>query len=457
MGAALTSLRAYLPRGRTLPAAQFERRHLVLTRLLWAHVLGLPIVGALYGYPWWHCLFEGSIVAVWAVAAQARPGGRRLQAMVTAGGLMTCSAVLVHITGGLIEAHFHFFVLVTVLSLYEDWAVYGVAVGYVLLHHGMGALFGMHIYDHGGNPWLWAGVHSGYIVALCIANVVVWRSSEQARLELQDAHAELERRATDLARSNRELQEFTAVASHDLSEPLRMVTGYLRLLERRTAKRLTADEQQFIAYATDGAERMRGLIDDLLTYSRVERDTFAPAAVDLGQVAETTLRGLQAAIAEADATITTDPLPTVSGDAGQLGQLLQNLLANAIKFRRPGVAPVVAVTAVEAGDEWTVTVADNGIGIDPDHAERVFQMFQRLHSRDQYEGTGIGLAICRRIVERHGGRLWVQANRDGGTSMRFTLPAAVAGAPRSAPSLVLTDDVGEGPLPDPAGRDVAGT
>ncbi len=457
MRPAFEHVRTALPHGQTLPAAQFETRHLVLTRLLWLHVVALPIVGALYGYPALHCLFEGGIVAVWAVAAQLRPGGRRLQAMVTAGGLMTCSAVLVHITGGLIEAHFHFFVLVTVLSLYEDWAVYGVAVGYVLLHHGLGALFGMHIYAHGGDPWLWAGVHSGYIVALCAANVVVWRSSERARLELREAHAELERRATHLARSNRELQEFTAVASHDLSEPLRMVTGYLRLLERRTADKLTDDERQFVAYATDGADRMRGLIDDLLTYSRVERDTFAPAAVDLAQVAETTLRGLEAAVADAGADVRVGPLPTVTGDAGQLGQLLQNLVANALKFHRPGVPPTVTIDAVADGDEWTVTVADDGIGIHPEQLERVFQMFQRLHSRDEYEGTGIGLAVCRRIVERHGGRLWAQERPGGGTQMRFTLAAAAAGAARSAPSLVLTDDVGEGPLPDGAERDVAGT
>jgi signal transduction histidine kinase len=236
-----------------------------------------------------------------------------------------------------------------------------------------------------------------------------------------------------LERSNAELSQFAYVASHDLSEPLRMVTSYLQLLRRRYGDgRLGSDADEFIEHAVDGAVRMRELIDDLLTYSRAGRGgELRP--VDTQALVGSVLDDLEAAVEEADARIEAADLPTVLGDRLQLRQVFQNLIANALKFRRaPGVR--VWVEAERAGAAWAFTVADDGIGIPAGHRERVFEMFQRLHGRDDYEGTGIGLAICRKIVEHHGGAIAAHERTGGGTVFRFELPAATA------------DAVGEPPL-----------
>jgi light-regulated signal transduction histidine kinase (bacteriophytochrome) len=234
-----------------------------------------------------------------------------------------------------------------------------------------------------------------------------------------------ERVAIDaLERSNAELQQFAYIASHDLSEPLRMVSSYLQLLRRRYKGQLDGEADEFIDYAVDGATRMRALIEDLLAYSRSGRGEEPAARVELDSVAGDVLRTLATAVVEAGAEIDIGELPAVMGDRGQLEQLLQNLIANALKFHRDE-GPRVRVRAEPAVAGMTqIAVADSGIGIDPAVRERVFDMFQRLHDRDAYDGTGIGLAICRRIVELHGGRIWVDARKGGGTVFRFTLPAA---------------------------------
>jgi PAS domain S-box-containing protein len=546
---ALDRARASLPRGRTLPDVTWARRHRGIVWLVWLHAVGLVGIALLRGFPLPHALLEGGIVAVFALAA--RFGDRRARSASAAFGLLTASAVLVHVTGGPIEAHFHFFVVVTILSLYEDWLPFSVAVLFVLLQHGLWAVAGDHsALGHLDHPWRWAAIHAGYIAALSVADGVVWRAAEgerartRAALEraerseqqhraiveslaegilllgpegavltanrsaeailgvapgaltgrtieelfatgrlddgtpvppsehpaeharrlgrsatgvgilfglnggrtawlriaarplqggagpctvvcsfadvsaqresahaLTRANAELERHAAELQRSNAELEQFASVASHDLAEPLRMVSSYLQLLRRRYHGALDQDADDFIDYAVGGAERMRDLIDDLLTYSRAGRSGVPPQAVDTGALLAQTTRLLEAAIADAGARIELAPgLPTVVGDPGSLGQLFQNLLANACKFRAPDRAPVVRVSvAEEPGGGWCF---------------RVFKMFQRLHSAEDYDGTGIGLAVCRKIVERHGGRIWIEQTPGGGATFAFTLPAA---------------------------------
>jgi PAS domain S-box-containing protein len=224
-----------------------------------------------------------------------------------------------------------------------------------------------------------------------------------------------------LERSNAELAQFAYVASHDLSEPLRMVSSYLQLLRRRYRGQIDEDADEFIDFAVEGANRMRALIEDLLAYSRAGRSA-EPRPVDCGYVMADVLSSLAAAVADARAQVSVGPLPTVLGDRVAIAQLLQNLVANALKFRHgPGVC--VWVNAEEHDGMWEFAVSDDGIGIDPRHRERVFKMFQRLHDRESFEGTGIGLAICRKIVERQGGRIWVEGRDGGGTVFRFTLPA----------------------------------
>jgi PAS domain S-box-containing protein len=510
-------MRAALPQGNTLTSDQWRRRHRVLVWLLWLHVVGLPIVALAYSAPLGHALADGGVIALFAVLGELRLGVRRLQELIVALGLMTCSAVLVHITDGRTEAHFHFFVMVAALALYEDWVPFVVAIVYALVEQ--------------------SAVDAAFIAALSVVLIVNWRAGEAQRqgirslvetLEegvimvgregellasnpsarrilgidpaeilrvngseagwtlvgpdgapLPDAERPLritartgeprlgvplglrradgalrwlsvstraadhgpesappyrvvvsfsdvteEREALDaLERSNAELEQFAYVASHDLSEPLRMISSYLQLLRRRFHGRLDEDADEFISYAVDGAARMRSLIEDLLAYSRAGRAA-EPERVELDRVAGDVLVSLAAAIVEANGQIELGVLPTVAGDRVQLEQLLQNLVGNALKFRSDERAHVWIVAEPAAAGLVQIAVADAGIGIAPAQREDVFGMFQRLHDRQTYAGTGIGLAICRKIVERHGGRIWVDERSGGGSVFRFTLRTA---------------------------------
>ncbi len=225
-----------------------------------------------------------------------------------------------------------------------------------------------------------------------------------------------------LARSNAELQQFAYVASHDLREPLRMVGSYLALLEQDYAGALEPEAQEFIEFASDGATRMQRMIQGLLQYSRIQTRAQPMRPTDCETLLAQTLSDLSVAIDESGAVVTHDPLPTVPADAAQLARVFQNLIDNAIKFHEEA-SPRVHVSARREGGEWCFAVQDNGIGIDPAQTERIFEMFQRLHTQDEYEGTGIGLALCQKIVERHGGRIWVESEPGQGSTFYFSLPA----------------------------------
>ncbi len=242
--------------------------------------------------------------------------------------------------------------------------------------------------------------------------------------EQRRAEQALRDKAEELARSNTELEQFAYVASHDLREPLRMVSSYVGLLERRYADKLDDEAREFIAFAKDGATRMDSLVLDLLEYSRIGRITRPMLPVPLGLAVERAIRSLAPKIVEAGAEIVIPPdiLPTVLGDAEELTRLFQNVIGNAVKYRAADRSPVITLAAERHGRMWTVTVRDNGIGIDPQYFERIFLIFQRLHKRGDYEGTGIGLSICKKIVEHHGGRIWVESASGQGSSFSFTLP-----------------------------------
>ncbi|MDD5241079.1 MAG: ATP-binding protein [Sulfuricella sp.] len=240
--------------------------------------------------------------------------------------------------------------------------------------------------------------------------------------ERKQAQQVLTRKTEDLVRSNAELEQFAYVASHDLQEPLRMVASYTQLLARRYKGQLDQDADEFIAFAVDGANRMQRLINDLLTFSRVGTRGKPLEPVDCNAVLKDALENLRLSIEETGASVTSDPLPTVMADTSQLTQLFQNLVSNAIKFRSDQV-PQIHVSAHRQDNEWIFSVRDNGIGIAPEFFERIFVIFQRLHTREQYPGTGIGLAVCKRIVERHGGRIWVESEPAQGSTFNFALPA----------------------------------
>ncbi len=246
-----------------------------------------------------------------------------------------------------------------------------------------------------------------------------------ARKQAADERQEL---LTQLARSNADLQQFAYIASHDLQEPLHMVASFLGLLKERYGGQLDRDADEFIGFAVDGAERMQRLIDDLLEYSRFSTRRQPFALTDCNQIFQETLCGLQLAIADAVATVTSDPLPMVVADRSQMGELLLNLIGNALKYHgdRPPVVHVAAHETFEVSETlkvWEFAVRDNGIGIAPVDQGRIFGMFQRLHSRSEYEGTGIGLAVCKKIVERYGGRIWVESQVGQGSTFYFTMPA----------------------------------
>jgi PAS domain S-box-containing protein len=238
---------------------------------------------------------------------------------------------------------------------------------------------------------------------------------------------ESRRRAKELQRSNAELEQFAYVASHDLQEPLRMVANYTELLARRYQGQLDEKADKYIHYASDGARRMQRLVSDLLAYSRVGSQGQPLEPTSSQMTMQDVLKGLQQVVRETGARLEFHDLPTVMADPGQLHQLLQNLVSNAIKFRREE-APHIVVTAIPDGAQWSFSVSDNGIGLEQRFAERIFQMFQRLHERGRYEGSGIGLAICKRIVERHGGRIWVESTPDVGSTFHFTLAGAERGS-----------------------------
>ena len=252
--------------------------------------------------------------------------------------------------------------------------------------------------------------------------------------ELEAANTELAEAKAQLERSNEELQRFATVASHDLREPLRVVSGYADLLGRRYAESFDEQGREFLDALTGGVKRMDEMISDLLAYARAGRKDAPREPVDLGALVEGTLAGLDVAIREAEAEVVVEPLPTVTGDPRGLNQVFQNLIANAVKFRGED-PPRVRIWAAEVPGAWRISVRDNGIGVDPKDAERIFGMFSRLHS-DRYPGTGVGLAVVQRIVEAHGGQIWVEQPAGGGSQFMFTIadPSRSSHAPRPGAS-----------------------
>jgi len=274
------------------------------------------------------------------------------------------------------------------------------------------------------DPWGILGTHDTdprSITAEDVAFVQTVANVLAAAVERRNYQDELEELVDELRESNERLEQFAYVASHDLQEPLRMVTNYLRLVEDRYGDELDEDGTDFIEYAVDGAERMRRMINGLLTYSRVDTRGDPLEPVDTEAVVDDVLTGLQVEIEDSDAEVEVGSLPTVSADRNQLEQVFQNLVSNALKYTEGG-SPRVEIDAEKRGGEWAFRVADDGIGIDPEWQDRIFEVFERLHSREEYDGTGIGLSVCQKIVERHGGDMWVESEPGDGSTFWFTIP-----------------------------------
>jgi len=265
----------------------------------------------------------------------------------------------------------------------------------------------------------------------------VERVNRQLQKEIEvRKHAEesLREYSAELARSNADLQQFAYVASHDLQEPLRAVSSFSQLLARRYQGKLDSDADDFITFMVEGATRMQTLINDLLAFSRIGTRGNPFMLVECETILQAAKKNLAIAVEESGAVITYDPLPALLADPMQLTQLFQNLFSNAIKFRRPEETPRIHVSSKRQNEGWQLSVCDNGIGIDPRYFDRIFIIFQRLHGREKYPGTGIGLAICKKIVERHGGRIWVDSEPGKGSTFHFVIPDARVSHDERSPS-----------------------
>jgi PAS domain S-box-containing protein len=261
----------------------------------------------------------------------------------------------------------------------------------------------------------------GILVTAAIRDISARKTAEKLLAHTEDAEKRLARKVEELNRSNEELGQFAYIASHDLQEPLRMVASYTQLLSRRYKGKLDADADEYIAFAVDGASRMQRLIQDLLAFSRIGTAGQELAEMSAEDALQQALGNLKGTIEDSEAIVTHDVLPAVVADEMQVVQLFQNLIGNAIKYQGPGVPRVDISVAKEAGNKWIFSVKDNGLGIESKYFEKIFAMFQRLHKRDEFAGTGIGLAICKKIVERHGGAISVESEPGHGSTFRFAL------------------------------------
>ncbi|MFH1850822.1 MAG: ATP-binding protein [Candidatus Neomarinimicrobiota bacterium] len=290
----------------------------------------------------------------------------------------------------------------------------------ILLYYLVG-VNGFELLEYQGSVVVPAMMLTNLLIVIVIGHMRDLENLIRAELdERKRIQEQLAEQAKQLQLSNTDLEQFAYVASHDLQEPLRAVVLYLQLIENRYKEKLDSDAQEFIDFAVSGAQRMQGLIKDLLAYSRVGRQGKPLEKSDTSTILKTVLDNLKLPIEETKAVITYESLPQIPVDPTQFYQLLQNLITNAMKFTKDK-SPEIHVSAVKQAKEWLFSVKDNGIGIDQKHADRIFLIFQRLHPKSEYSGTGIGLAICKRIVERHGGRIWIESEPDKGSTFYFTI------------------------------------
>ena len=428
-------LRSLLPRGDTLPEELWRRRHRFLLALLLGHVVMLPVLGAARGYGVWHSLAEGGLVPlVLAGLASVPAASRKLRASAVAVGLLSCSALLVHFSGGYIEAHFHFFVMIVILALYEDWLPFLLAVAFVFLHHGVGGAIDPHsVYNHPdavAHPWRWAAIHATAVSMAGILSVASWRMNEVLRAQKDEALAEVSRqseqlqaRTSELGKANAMLQEldrlkseFVAVASHDLRTPVAAVTGLAETLDRRWEELDEATRRSLAATLATQGERLRQLSSDLLDLSRLEAGVVEPSPepIDLGEA----LGVLAASFPAVSIRVQCPPGLQALADPRHVHRILENYVANAIKYG----TPPIEIDASRRGDSIVVRVLDSGGGVPAAFVPRLFEKFARWSPGDS-EGSGLGLAIVRGLAQANGGDAWYEP-RDAGACFAASLRPA---------------------------------
>ena len=420
-----TPLRAvseWLPRGHSLPLADWKIRHRWLLALLWAHVAGLPLYAVARGYSITHSLLEAGLIAMLAAAATLSSLPVRWRSALSAVGLVTSSAVLVHFSDGLIEAHFHFFVVILILTLYEDWIPFLISLGYVVVHHGLaGQIAPELVYNHPDaieNPWKWALIHGAFVAAAAVGALVSWRLNENARAHAGEAMAQ----AVRSQEANEMKSRFIATTSHELRTPLTSIGGFATTLIHRWHDVGDGDKLQMLAIIEGQSARLRHLIEDLLLLAAVESGSVPvrQSAVDVGRATRQIVRELGA---ERDVRMELPSELVACADERHFAQIVTNLVSNARKYGSPPVT-ISATTS----DEWVdVTVADVGDGVPEPFVPHLFETFTRAGDRE--EGTGLGLSIVRGLAEANGGDVGFEPNRPKGSRFRVRLPRAEPLAP----------------------------
>lgn len=404
----------------------------------------------------WAAIFLGGAISALPIYMARFRSGQTITRHIIAVSQMLTSALLIHLTGGRIETHFHVFGSLAFLACYRDWRVLATATLVVISDHGLRGMFwpesvygvlsgaSLRFIEHAG----WVVFENVFLIVTIRQSLAEMKRTARHRAQLEISHfrieSEVQRRTEELRQSirqtqianrklskanvvlqekNKELDQFTYITSHDLQEPVRSLISFSQLLEQDLDGELNEHAQQDLNIIVEAAQRMNHLIQALLDLSRVGRSGLKREPVDLNECVQFALSALQIRINETNAKITQDVLPTVIGDQTTLTQLFQNLIGNALKFTR-SERPEIHLTAKPEREFWIVGVRDNGIGMHIKYAERIFNPFQRLHGRSEYEGTGIGLSICKKTVERHGGKIWVESELGKGAHFRFTLPAA---------------------------------
>lgn len=423
----LDRVRAALPRGDTLPDATWQRRHHAINALLWLHVVALPLIAAWRGENLGRALGEVALVAGFAAAAMVPGAPRVARSSLTTAGLMSSSAILVHFFDGLIEVHFHFFVMIAVVSLYQSWAPYLLGVSFVLLHHGvLGTLAPEQVYNHQWaieRPFLFAAVHGGFVLAESIACLAYWRASEQTVTAERRERAEAEAANAALARANSEISDLVGMLSHDLRTPLSVVNGFAEVLEERWPDLTDEQRQDLFRRITTAGRSLQSMLDDALSVTALDADGLSaePQPVRLDDAVRDVLQLLADPLDDPDLA----GLRPVSAsvDPGHLHQMLSNLITNAAKY---GAPPYRFDTRLSGG-RATVTLSDGGEGVPPDFVERLFERFARAdsHRTGEHKGTGLGLYISRRLAIANGGELRHRRPSEGsGATFVVDLPAA---------------------------------
>jgi signal transduction histidine kinase len=433
----IAKLRSLFSDGGSLPEEVWQKRYSFLLGLTWFHAVVIALVGPALGYSWevsigalfrdgtvLHTIFEGLVVALFAAVGSVRRLGRTLQAVAVAVGLMTASATLVHLSGGYIEFHFHFFVMLTFLALLQDWVPYILAVAYVAIHHGLvGALWPEEVFNHSAAinaPWTWAGIHAFFILCSSVGSIVAWRFNEKALDKIKKQAAELEEASKLQA-------DFTAMIAHDLRAPISTVLNTAELMEDGVFGPVSDEQQEWLGRMQVTCRSVVDIVSDFLDISKIEagRLDLIKKRIDLYKLIQGSLKSYMpmATVKKISMTTVLEPgLPEISADERRLEQVLSNLITNAIKFTAVGGA--VEIGARRLDGDIRFWVKDTGEGIPPDELGDLFEKYRQSTSgkTSRSKGTGLGLVICKKIAEAHGGRISVESRVGEGSTFSMEIP-----------------------------------